>query len=492
MKGKSLLAALIALGIFSGSAYAAPSFKQSGNKFTINEGADDAAVQALKGADMTKLALTLNNVKDVDLQKVCAAVPELRTLNIENSEELTSIAPVAGLKKLTVFTLSAEKVKDFSPLSGLTGLTKLQVASDAMGPDLKWMSGLTKINSLAVSGGPSLTSMEGLPSLPGLRSARISHGVFADLSPITALPGLTSLELTYCTMSDLSALTKLQNLKSLSFYGSQVKVFSALAGCPKLESFMYYAVKDADFNTLGKLTQVKELKGGLTRLDNISWVAGLPNLKKFDVFAEYVTDYSPLARSKVENFQIWSMKVPVNLKTLAGATSLKWLKLWSVKDVSGFEALGSLTGLEKLILNGVNEKQGPVDLSFMGSLRGIKELELSSFDGVKTSGMGSLTALTQLNCYKLNKNGSEPFDLSFLSKLTSLKNLRVSDCKVSHFEAVSGLGALSTVTLQKVDGLTSLDAFKKLPALKQFSVGRGEFKDADLTGFDSNVKVSQR
>ena len=180
MKGKSLLAALIALGIFSGSAYAAPSFKQSGNKFTINEGADDAAVQALKGADMTKLALTLNNVKDVDLQKVCAAVPELRTLNIENSEELTSIAPVAGLKKLTVFTLSAEKVKDFSPLSGLTGLTKLQVASDAMGPDLKWMSGLTKINSLAVSGGPSLTSMEGLPSLPGLRSARISHGVFAD------------------------------------------------------------------------------------------------------------------------------------------------------------------------------------------------------------------------------------------------------------------------------------------------------------------------
>jgi len=293
-------------------------------------------------------------------------------------------------------------------------------------------------------------------------------------------------------MSDLSALTKLQNLKSLSFYGSQVKDFSALAGCPKLESFTYYAVKDADFNTLGKLTQVKELKGGLTRLDNISWVAGLPNLKKFDVFAEYVTDYSPLAKSKVENFQIWSMKVPVNLKTLAGATILKWLKLWSVKDVSGFEALGSLTGLEKLILNGVNEKQGPVDLSFMGSLRGIKELELSSFDGVKTSGMGSLTALTQLNCYKLNKNGSEPFDLSFLSKLTSLKNLRVSDCKVSHFEAVSGLGALSTVTLQKVDGLTSLDAFKKLPALKQFSVGRGEFKDADLTGFDSNVKVSQR
>ena len=46
MKGKSLLAALIALGIFSGSAYAAPSFKQSGNKFTINEGADDAAVRS--------------------------------------------------------------------------------------------------------------------------------------------------------------------------------------------------------------------------------------------------------------------------------------------------------------------------------------------------------------------------------------------------------------------------------------------------------------
>lgn len=68
----------------------------------------------------------------------------------------------------------------------------------------------------------------------------------------------------------------------------------------------------------------------------------------------------------------------------------------------------------------------------------------------------------------------------------------MSDCKVSHFEAVSGLGALSTVTLQKVDGLTSLDAFKKLPALKQISVGKGEFSDADLTGFESSVRVSQR
>lgn len=492
MNGKAILAALVALGIFTAPAYAAPSVKQSGNKITINESVDDAAVQALKSADQAKLAVVLNRTRDEDLQKVCAAVPELRSLNIENSKELTSIAPVAGLKNLTSFSLYGEKVQDFSPLAGLTGLTELQVISNAMGPDLKWMSGLTSLKKLVVSGGPALTSMEGLPSLPNLRVARISKGVFADLSPIAALSGLTNLDLTYCTLSDISALTKLPELKNLSFYGSKVKDFSALAGCPKLESFMYYAVKDADFSTLGKLTQVKELKGGLTSLNDISWVASLPNLKKLDLFSEYVTDYAPLAKSNVESLQIWSMNVPVDLKSLAGATSLKRLKLWSLKDVSGFDALGSLSNLEILIMNGVNERQGSADLSFMRSLSKLKELELVSLNGENTSGLEGLSSLIKLECSKLNQKSGAPFDLAFLSRLGKLQKLYMRNSKVNHVEAVAGLGSLYSVTAQNLDGLTSLDAFKKLPALKDITISKGAFTDADLAGFDSQVKINQR
>ena len=442
------LAALLALCV--ATALAEPSVKLSSNTFTIAEGVTDAILEQIKAdigkVDKAKLAFELKKIKNEDLAKLVAAFPEMTSLNISDSKELDSLAPVAALKNLTSIRTSSIAVADLAPLAGLTQLKSLELSGDQFGPDLKWMTGLTNLTNISISAGKKLTSFEGIPSLPALKRIYIHGAAPADLTPlVTALPGLEYLTLNGCTIADLTPLTALAKLEDLSLYGSTLKDFSPLAGCAKLRKLSYYAVKEADFATLGKLTQLETLHGGLTELADISWIENLDtNLRKFNVFSERVKDYSPLAKTKVDHFTIWSMKVPVDLTSLGGATTLTFFKIWSMdKGVTAFEALGKLTALKEVVINGVNKKEGSVDVAFLATLPDLEKLELS-------------------------------------------------DSPIVNFDAVAACTKLTLVDLAKATGITSLAPLKKLPDLKYLTVTKGAFSDEELTGFGEKVKINQR
>ena len=454
----SMLCCLFGLSLCAGDALAAPNVKISDRKdnVIIQEAVTDEILAEIKKGvgDKKDLSFSLQKAGSIeDITKLCEAFPGMVKLSIDGPKDLTSIAPVAKLKGLKFFWLKGATVADFSPLSDLTGLDNLQIVGNnlkngMMAPDLKWMSKLTNLTRLDI-GAPSdlrtLVSFEGIPAAAKLTSAKFSGGAPADLKPLQALSSLKKLDLVGSKIADLTPLAGLPNLEDLNLYGAEVKDFSPLAGCPNLKTLNYYSTVGSDYSTLGKLTQVQELKGGLTKLADISWVAALPNLKKISVFAEYVTDYSPLAKSKVEEFQIWNMRAPADLKTLSGAVSLKKLTLWSCKGLSGFAGLGSLVNVEELTLQGMNAKDGT------------------------------------------------PVDMAFAKSLVNLKKLDINDSAISNFDAVAGCAKLETVNISsKTAGITSLAALKKLPNLKTVSVGKGVFPDAELAGFDAKVKINQR
>lgn len=455
MYGKSILFSLCAMGLMASPLLAAPQAELDGSCFSISEGVDDSVLSQIKAdmgkvEDASQLAFALSEVKNEDLAKLCKAFPDMYGLSIEDSEELTSIAPVAGLKKLKRFSLSLDGVADFSPLAGLASLEEIDIACQAIS-DLKWMKGLVKLESIKIDGASDdaaekkVASFEGLPSLPNLDEVQLSGCAPADLTPLAAaFPGLVKLDLSNCVIKDLSPLAKLSKLEDLSLYGVHVKDFSPLAGCPALETLNYYATKGADYSTLGKLTQVKELNGGLTELADISWMAGMKNLRSFDLFSEKVADYSPMASSGVEQLQIWKMSVPQDLTSLGSVKTLTDLKLWDLNGMKGAAALASLPRLAKLTLDGVNAESG------------------------------------------------DPVDLSFLGKLSSLKELVINGSKVANFDAVAGCKALEKVEIRKNEGIASLAGLKKLPKLKSLTVSKDAFPAAELQGFDPRVKISQR
>lgn len=105
----------------------------------------------------------------------------------------------------------------------------------------------------------------------------------------------------------------------------------------------------------------------------------------------------------------------------------------------------------------------------------------------------SLASASALQTLKLSKiKGDAPLSLNFAGKLGALKTLSLNECKVSDFDALAACGSLEYVTLTKVEGVNSLAALKKLPSLKRLNISKGALADAELEGFASNVKITQR
>lgn len=495
MSMKTILCAMLAVGLSVSAAYAEPSVKRSGSSITVKEAlTDDGISQAKEFAGKIKTpTFKLVNIKDADLVKFCQAFPDATKISIEGNEGgLTSIAPVAGLKNLTSFEMEADSVADLSPLANLK-LTKLDVTGNSVGPDLKWMSGMTTLKEVSIFAGSALTSLEGFPVLVGNPRVSIGGASIADLSPIQNLPS-SRFELRECTLQDLSPLAKMPNLTELSLYSSTVKDFSPLANCAKLKKLSYYAVKGADFSTLKALKQVVELQGGLTELDNISFVSELPALRTFEVFAEYVTDYSPLGSSKVEKLQIWSMNAPCDLSGVGKAKTLKDLKLWSVDNATNSAALAGLTELEKFqITTSYNEDSGqPFDMASAKGWGKLKEMNITDTKIINSKdNMGFLTSLERLRFSEVNKEG-EPFSLAGLAKLTNLESVSINKSQVTDFEGLSGCTGLVYLEMKDTKGVTSLAPLKALPNLKRIVVSKGAFPDSELSGFAETVKIEQR
>jgi internalin A len=428
-------------------AFAAPSVKRNKDTFEISEGVNDEILTQIKAemgeVDAAKLGFRLRKSKEEDLAALCKAYPNMVSINI-GDKEITSIAPLAGLKGLQSITMSGTMVEDLTPLAGLTEMLEIDIAGDALTtPDLKWMSGMTKLTKITIKAPEktrTLTSFEGIPSLPNLKKVEINGAAPADFTPlVTALPALEEAMFRNTIIKDLAPLAKLENLKDLRLSGSTVKDFSPLAGCPKLQKFYFGSTKESDYSTIGKLTQVREMSTEMNKLDNISWVESLPNLKILSVHAENVKDYSPIVKSNVEQLTIWNMS-DVDLGTLSGAGSLKLLKLQNLRKPVGFEALASLVNLDEL------------------------------------------TIIEMKDCV---------IDLGFLSKLTELRKLWVSKSEVSNFDAVAVCEKLSRVQVTDNTGITSLAPLKKLPNLRDLMVTKGAFPDAEFSGFNEKIRISR-
>ncbi len=329
---------------------------------TITEGIDNNVESQLKKAkDLKKFVL--EECGDADLAKLCAMFPNMEELQIIDAENIKNLAPLAGLKQLQSLNLDCA-ASDLSPLAGLTNLTTLNV--EAAMTDLSWMHKLVHLTTITVSG-EKLTSLAGLPTIPDFERIVFLGGAPKDLTPLVkAFPNLKAITLSNMSLPDLSPLGKLSQLEELDLNSSKVKDYSPLAACANLTKLCFYGNEGADFSTLGKLTQVSVLEGGLTGLSDISWISNLPNLKSFSMFSEPVADYSPLTKTHLETLSLWKMTKcgPVDLTPIGKITTLTELQLDEM-EVTHFEALAALTNLQLIKV---------VDTKGAGDLAAIKKL----------------------------------------------------------------------------------------------------------------------
>ncbi len=128
----------------------------------------------------------------------------LETINL-TSTQVTDLAPLAGLTKLTSITMRSP-VSDISPLAGLTALKSLSLSTTPDFSDLTPLAGLTSLERLTFKGSSSISDLTPLSNLVNLELISIESGKVTNASAIAALPSLTTLFLQGSPLTNIQAL----------------------------------------------------------------------------------------------------------------------------------------------------------------------------------------------------------------------------------------------------------------------------------------------
>lgn len=210
----------------------------------------------------------------------------LEDLNISVGCE-KDLERIAGYTNLRRLTLTAETVRDFSPLAELTRLETLRVFTTEL-HDLTTIGNLKNLRCLELSvlcdsngkniGVNRIRDIRVLSSLNHLRELAIMHGGLRDLSPLTSMQSLEKLQLSNNDIRVVPDLSRLANLRFLSLAYNHIEDAPDLTRLTNLQE-LYLSFNrmthPPTLHTLRKL-QVLNLSGNQIReLPDLSHLTGL-------------------------------------------------------------------------------------------------------------------------------------------------------------------------------------------------------------------------
>ncbi len=147
------------------------------------------------------------------------------------------------------------------------------------------------------------------------------------------------------------------------------------------------------------------------------------------------------------------------------------------RDTSDISALGSLTNLQDLNLSGTQVS----DISALGSLTNLKKLDLILTDISDISALGNLTNLEELRL-------DTCADISILGSLTNLKKLELSDPRVSDISALGSLLNLQDLDLRFTD-VSDISALESLTNLEKLNLYDTQVSDISALGNLRNLNI---
>jgi Leucine-rich repeat (LRR) protein len=415
---------------------------------------------------------------------------------------------LAGLK-----TLSLQGVNgDVSGLPAMERLERLTIYSGADTVDFVDFQRFAGLKELAVSGG-SLTSYAGLSQLAGLERLGLyatgltDLGVLSEMTQLRALalsrngdmPGIVTLEkmtwLTELTVhdveyTDLNMIGSLTNLEWLVIAETQVKSLSFLSNLTNLRALR---LTDNDaalaIPPLSVMTRLEEIVIDCGATEDVSYLNGLSGVKRAELYGidslEPLRDFTSMHTLQLELG--WLLE---DLSPLGALTGLEQLRLGggTHNEPRGIEALGNLTNLTTLDMNGADNyflidfianltKLERLDLSNntlfgnfagIGNLSGLRELYLSDvtvyddYEMTNNAGMvdiyfigdhslddfaGELAKLTKLEVLRINDNEERLSTLDFAANMPALRALEASGNYITDVSPLAGLDSLEYADL---------------------------------------------
>ncbi|KAJ3057596.1 hypothetical protein HDU99_007233 [Rhizoclosmatium hyalinum] len=239
-----------------------------------------------------------------------------------------------------------------------------------------------------------------------LETLNLDCRMINSLDWIHQLTLLRHLDLTGTNLPDLpKSLTLLENLEAL---------------------YLSYAQEIEDFDLVGTLVWLRELRLDNTQVDDLQFIKGMTNLEKLCVWCTSISDLFPIAHlTKLKSLDIGDTQV-TSLEPLEGLTGL--VKLDITKNrVHHLNSLSKLENLEVLILNETNFDG---DLKVLSQLKNLKTLSVANTSVNDLSPLAGLSKLNALNILGTDVQSFSPLQsLEFLDKLC-FENEKVNGCEL--------------------------------------------------------------
>ncbi|WP_263119691.1 leucine-rich repeat domain-containing protein [Cellulomonas sp. RIT-PI-Y] len=279
-----------------------------------------ASVGDLGGAEaLTGLRkLTLTQAQELSSVAPLAGLPRLENLTIVNGA-VTDLTPLQELPALTSLTLNTPdaKLADLSVVGTLTGLTSLALhaAGDFSGNALAPLSALTSLQDLYLTSN-SIDDVEPLRALTALKHLELPSNKIADVEPLSGLPVLEYLSLSTNAVSDPNPLGSLSTLLQLQLDHNTIEDASGLAALPGLTYLQISYNKLADLEFVRDWDSLVTLTAVVNEVSDLSPLLGLPSLTYAGLSSNRIVDASALEGTP-EAAYIWVSNQQVTLDDIA-------------------------------------------------------------------------------------------------------------------------------------------------------------------------------
>ncbi|MCH5194078.1 MAG: hypothetical protein J1F11_08965 [Oscillospiraceae bacterium] len=306
----------------------------------------------------------------------------------------------------------------------------------------------------------------------------IPTGTVIDCKVIAEkLPELQNLAIVYGEVKNLSALGNLKDLVWLGLYQNEgAEDLSFLKKLPQLKKFRYKNVYgDKPCESVKPVSYLKELtelyldvQGSI--ISDISPLKGLTKLKKLEIDSVIRENISLIGNMK--NLRELDIQIDgdADVSFLGQLTKLESLELRSSGDgiVKGLDSIKGLKKLKRLDLVGFYNYYGKQqDLSFIGEMTGLENLDLSYSNKTFTKTVGNLKGLKELTL--IDVNNCNPYDMSFLKDLTGLEDLFIMGVHDLDDTGISKLKKLKSLTIMLCE-FDDLSQLKKCSSLEELNV----------------------
>ncbi len=266
--------------------------------------ASDAPITDFEMAFLSELEAPNSNIRDLTGLELATSLTSLNLgtefvsrVGYVNSNHISDFSPLSGLTNLTRLDLSGNSISDLSALSdaisGLTRLERLYLDTNSIS-DVSALSGFTRLERLILFNN-SISDLSPLSGLTNLEQLYLDNNNISDVSPLSGLTNLAWLGLSANNISDVSALSGLPNLITLDLYNNSMSDVSSLSGLTSLRTL------DLDNNSISNITPLSGLNS-LTSLllsgnniSNISALSGLNSLLSLSLFRNNISDISALS-----------------------------------------------------------------------------------------------------------------------------------------------------------------------------------------------------